>query len=183
MFDPLEDELKLMEEIEKNICEKTRCEKLPKALKLKDPIKRIPMRDYYVLPETSTLQTVVDLMREKHIRSVTLVKDDEKVSGIFTTRDVLTRTVCRKLDYEKEMVRDYMTANPQTLRMNDPIAFAMNRMVDGGYRNIPIVDRLKKPIGMISLRSIVTYIADYYYNEVMNLPPKPVRRGTRREGG
>jgi hypothetical protein len=56
-------------------------------------------------------------------------------------------------------------------------------MVDGGFRNIPIVDEKRKPIGQISILDVVHHLGQYFHEEILNLPPEPLRKQNRREGG
>ena len=76
-----------------------------------------------------------------------------------------------------------MTKNPHTLRMEDPVSFALNMMVDGGFRHIPIVDKKNYPKGMICILDIVEHLGNVFYEEIMNLPPKPMRKQKKQEGG
>jgi hypothetical protein len=56
-------------------------------------------------------------------------------------------------------------------------------MVDGGFRNIPIVDEKRKPIGQVSILDVVNHLGQYFHDEILNLPPEPLRKQNRREGG
>ena len=56
---------------------------------------------------------------------------------------------------------------PETLEMKDDLAFAMHHMSVGGYRHIPIVEN-GKPVGVLSVRDIVDYLADRDPEGVMN---------------
>ena len=76
-----------------------------------------------------------------------------------------------------------MTPKPDTLRMDDSIAHALNHMYDRGYRHIPIVDSNRKAIGFVSIRDIVNHLATFYRKQILNVPPKPVRSVSDREGG
>jgi CBS domain-containing protein len=55
-------------------------------------------------------------------------------------------------------VEEFMTPNPQTLTPDAKIAFAIQRMDQGGYRHLPIVDAQGTPIGVISVRDILAYL-------------------------
>ncbi len=181
MYDPLDEEQQIMDERYDSICKKTRCGKLPKAIRLTDPIGELDISVCSVMPEESTLMQVVREMQEKSLWCV-LVEDGNELSGIFTERDLLTKVVAHGLDYNVEMIRDYMTRNPETLGPEDPLAFAINKMLDGGFRNIPVIDDDRHPLGVINMSCIVCYIGEYWHDEIMNLPPRPLRRQTRREG-
>jgi CBS domain-containing protein len=43
----------------------------------------------------------------------------------------------------------------------------------GGYRHIPIVDTTLAPVGVISVRDIITYLVRFFPKSVMNLPTLP----------
>ena len=51
-----------------------------------------------------------------------------------------------------------MTSNPETLGIDDGVAFALNRMIHGGFRHIPVVDDDGRAVGVLSQREIVAYI-------------------------
>jgi CBS domain-containing protein len=68
-----------------------------------------------------------------------------------------------------------MTPDPETLELDDPIVWALNRMSVGGYRHVPLVDRDGRPVGILSVKDIVHYIVALFPNEVLTLPPDPAR--------
>ena len=182
MFDPLEDELQTLAELDDTLCKRTRCGKLPKAIRLHDPIETITRTDFCVFPENTNLKSVVCCMQTKHLGCVLLEKEG-RLSGIFTERDLLIKVVGQGVDYDLTPVREFMTPDSESLRNEDAIAYALNKMLDGGFRNIPLVDRDNRPVGVVNMASVVQYIGEYFYNEVMNLPPIPLRRQHAREGG
>ena len=113
-----------------------------------------------------------------------MIQENEKLSGIFTERDVIWKLAGKGLDYSSEAVDDFMTKAPDALQMDDPIAFALNRMTEGGYRHVPIVNDVGKPLGIVGILDIVRHLAAYYSEEIMNLPPSPLRGAQDRpEGG
>ena len=78
-----------------------------------------------------------------------------------------------KLDLETTPVDHVMTENPETLQATDSIVFALNKMSLGGFRHVPLVDDAGKPVGIISVKDIVDYIADFFAKEIQNVPPEP----------
>jgi CBS domain-containing protein len=55
-----------------------------------------------------------------------------------------------------------MTPRPFTIAAKDSIGYALQAMDLGGYRHLPIVDGASKPVGLISIRDIVRFLAVYY---------------------
>jgi predicted transcriptional regulator len=88
------------------------------------------------------------------------------------------------LDLEKEIVDDYLTPDPETLKLSDTVALAINKMYVGGFRNVPITDEDQRPIGVITAKDILAQIADHFHEEIINIPIHPQRETpSRAEGG
>ncbi len=176
MYDGLDDELQQMDEREQD------APTLVAAVHLDDPISTLDLQPLSLVQVSSTIHEVLDLMKKNKVGCL-LVEKDERLVGIFTERDVIRRVAGKGLDYAKATVGEHMTRGPDTLRMEDSIAHALNHMYDRGYRHVPIVASKHKPVGFVSMRDIVNHLAAYYRKEILNVPPRPVRKGTQREGG
>jgi CBS domain-containing protein len=133
------------------------------------------------VPEGATVREAMNLMAEQKIGAV-LVERAGRAVGIFTERDVLRRVVLKGLDPERP-VRDIMTPDPETLGPDDGIAFALNRMIVGGYRHLPIVDDQGRPIAVLSLREVVSFVVELLPGRVLNLPPEPHLGAQSQDGG
>lgn len=141
-----------------------------------DEIRSLQLGPAITLPQGATLQQVVATLQERHIGCVLLVGDDGKLAGIFTERDLLTKVAGRRLDWQQERVTNYMTSDPETLRLDDRIAWALNLMNMGGYRHVPLTDEAGRPVGVVSVKDIVDFIVDLFPAAVLNLPPDPHRK-------
>ena len=137
---------------------------------------------FLVINENTSLELTLEKLQQYPLGCV-IIEEDKQVKGIFTERDVLMKILGKRLNFKTEIVKDFMTINPFRLHMNDPLAYALNLMVDGGFRHVPIVNDDDKATGLISMQDVVNHLANFFYDEVMNLPPKPLRKQTRREGG
>jgi CBS domain-containing protein len=107
-----------------------------------------------------------------------LVTQKEKLVGIFTERDLLTRVLGMGLPLQMPL-RECMTPNPVVVGLNDPIRQAIRRMQDGGYRHLPVVNETHKPVGILSAKRIIRYIVEHFPHVVYNLPPHPETCATR----
>lgn len=101
---------------------------------------------------------VIEVMRREHHGCV-LVKEEGRLTGIFTERDVLTQIVAKGLDPSEVPVHDVMTRDPYRLEPVDPPAFAIHRMVVSGLRHLPVVEG-EELRGFLSMRSVLRYIHD-----------------------
>jgi len=127
----------------------------------------LSLRKPVVIEADASVVQAVDAMNE-HRTGCVLVARGGKLAGIFTERDVLTRVIFRG---ESLKVGDAMTANPETLDATATIASALNKMSEGGYRHIPIVDEEGQPAGVVSIRDLVDLLVELFPEGVHNLPP------------
>jgi len=133
------------------------------AMVLRDP----PL---IVGPE-ATLADALRLMREQR-RGYVLIVAGERLTGIFTERDVLMKVAGNPLNVERTPVIDYMTRDPVTLPGTAGIAYALNHMIVEGFRHVPIVEN-GRPLGVVSMRDIIEHLCEHFHHEVLNLPPNP----------
>ncbi len=177
MYDIYDDELKEMYES----TGKTGIT-LDKGISPSDPLSTLTQEKYIVLNEQATLRDAIDSMQKYHIGCI-MIENNHKITGIFTERDIVQQIVGNRHNLEKEYVANYMTKSPDVLHFQDPIAFALNKMISGGYRHIPIVNKEKEPIGIITMQDIINHLGDYFFDDIVNLPHTPLRDQTQREGG
>jgi CBS domain-containing protein len=133
-----------------------------------------------VSPGTS-VRTAIGRMNAQNVGCV-LVEEDGRLTGIFTERDVLTKIVGTNLDIDRTSVNAVMTPDPESLRLDDRLSYALNKMSVGGFRHIPLVDDDGHPVGAVSMRNVVDYMVDLFPAEVLNLPPEPRGIARAREG-
>ena len=120
-------------------------------------------------------------MQQKKIGSVLITKKG-KLAGIITERDILNKVIGKMDDFKTRPVTDAMTPNPLRLMPGDMIAYVMNNMHVGGYRHVPIVNEKDEPISIISIKDVMTFILDYFPEDVTNTVGEPYRGPAHREG-
>ena len=81
------------------------------------------------------------------------------LEGIFTERDVVLKVALAKVDLNTVPVEEFMTKNPQTASMTTTVAYALNMMSLGGFRNLPIVDSEMFPVGLVAVKNIIDFLA------------------------
>ena len=113
-----------------------------------------------VVKNTDSIFYGIKLLKENKIGCLTIVDAQGKVVGIFSERDVLLKISLSSLDIEATKISEVMTQNPQTATMTSSIAFILNMMSHGGYRNVPIVDDDNCPVGIVNVKHVVDYIAN-----------------------
>jgi CBS domain-containing protein len=138
---------------------------------IREPIRRLDPRPPLSLPPAAPPSAAIGIMREHRIGCV-LVVDAGRLVGIITERDLLL-----KLDSPDTTrpVSALMTPDPEALTPDDPIVYALNKMSVGGFRHVPLVDAAYRPVGIISVKDIVDYLAEFFPNDVLTVPPDPAR--------
>jgi CBS domain-containing protein len=145
--------------------------------RLQEPIRRLlPLTPILIAP-TATVGDAVHLMRERRAGCV-LIVEEGRLAGIFTERDLLYTVGLSPLE---RPVYEVMTRNPDVLRPDDPIVYALNLMSVGGYRHVPLVDDAHRPVGVVSMRHIVHYLVAFFPQAILTLPPDPMRAEEWRE--
>ena len=137
----------------------------------------------FVGPKTNIF-TVLEKMRAAK-SGCALIQDGKTLKGIFTERDLLTRVIEAKTPLDAAISK-VMTADPKTLSIDSTVGIAIQLMIKGGYRNIPLTaggkQGKKEVIRVLSVRDLVKYFGSNFPSEVYNLPPDPHQVQTAREG-
>jgi CBS domain-containing protein len=126
------------------------------------------------------LREALAQMRE-HGGDAILVKENGRIAGILTERDVLTRVFGAEVD-EARPVSEFMTSDPHTLSADASLLEAMQAMESGHYRNVPLVEQDGTVIGLLRQQDVIEFIAEAFPQEILNLPPRPHQLMDQPEG-
>lgn len=88
-----------------------------------------------------------------------LVMDGNSLVGIVTERDVL-RTVAEGHDPKTVSLRDVMTKDPVTIGGDTTLNDAAKIMFEKWFRHLPVVGDDGGVLGIISLRDLLTLVAE-----------------------
>ena len=124
---------------------------------LHDAISTLKPKSPITIAVDAKLGLALDCMVKHGVGALLVVDADDKLVGILTERDYLKKVVGVVLDYAHQPLRDYMTPTPEAVAPTDSIAMAMQKMVLGGYRHIPVLAE-HKPVGIVSVRDVVKHI-------------------------
>ena len=133
-------------------------------------------------PPELTLQEALDLMHREKAGYIVVADSHLKVVGLFTERDVLMKVLKPGVSLDEPMA-NYMVHNPPALSKTDTVGTAIDFMKQHNVRHIPLVDELGQMNGILSVRTIVNFLAELFPTEVFNLPPKPNQIAETVEGG
>ena len=130
----------------------------------------------------TALQEALDLMHREKAGYIVVADRHLKVMGMFSERDALMKVLKKGVSLG-EPIDKYMKKNPRTLMKTDNIGTAIQVMKEDGVRHVPLVDELGQMNGVLSIRTIVNFLAELFPTEVFNLPPKADQIHETVEGG
>jgi CBS domain-containing protein len=113
---------------------------------------------------------------------VVVVDAGGRLSGIATDRDLFKRAADR--DPAKSTIGAVMTPDPEAVRPDDRICYAVNRMMALSCRTVPLVDEERRPVGLVTVDDIAKWLAALFPEAILNLRPGDrLKRPTERDGG
>ena len=143
---------------------------MSEAVKIQDPISSLGLEPPLVVELGTNMKNALNSLQQEK-QNCLLITDSNKLKGILTERDILLKVTGKGFDLDLVTVDEFMIEDPEHLSPEDPLAYALNKMHIGGFRHVPIVNDLMKPVGLISISNIISTIADYFSMEIINLPP------------
>ncbi len=108
-----------------------------------------------VSPQTSIMDAI-ECMNRRQIGSI-LVMEGERLAGIFTERDVLTRVVPRGLDCKRTPVAEVMTRQPVVISPELTVQEAMMVVTDTRKRHLPVVQD-NRVVGLVSIGDLTRWL-------------------------
>lgn len=114
-------------------------------------VDEVMSKDLVTVEPTATVAEAATVMGEHHVGSA-LVLEGGKLVGIFTERDVV-RALAQHFDAAGHPVSSWMTRNPTTIAPDAPVREALDRMLAGGFRHLPVIQG-GTVVGMVSMRDL-----------------------------
>ena len=102
-----------------------------------------------------TLGEVARLLASKRIGAV-LVIEGQRLAGILSERDIVKAIGHAGIEALDRAARDVMTSRIVTCGLNDSVDELMDRMTDGRFRHLPVVEN-DQLVGIISIGDVVKH--------------------------
>ena len=132
-------------------------------------------------PPTISLKEAIHQM-QFYKSGYVIMTQDGIVVGIFTETDVVQKIMGHNVDLSRP-VGEYMTSVLQTLSPDASVGEAIDLMAQKKIYHLPLTDQNKRYMGMLSVRTLIRFLAAYYPTEIYNLPPDPQQVSHSAEGG
>ena len=106
-----------------------------------------------------TAYDAAKLMTTNHIAAMVVADDHGVIIGIVTERDMTQRIIAAGLDGKSTLVKDIMTANPDTLSPNDTVGDALELMQTRNYRHLPVTED-GQCVAVVSIRDLYAWVKE-----------------------
>lgn len=121
-------------------------------------------RNVITVRELDELTRAAQLMREKHIGYLVVVKPslvDASLTpvGVITDRDIVVAVVAKEADPRLLKVADVMTRQPAVVEESTSLATALQLMRRIGVRRLPVITKSGALSGLLSLDDVLEAIA------------------------
>jgi CBS domain-containing protein len=121
-------------------------------------VREVMSTDLVAVEPSTMMIEAVRVMSQARVGSVLVLKDGELV-GIFTERDVLRAFDQMHADPARvSPMTKGMTGDPLTIDANATVGEAMDRMLDGGFRHLPVIES-GALVGIVSMRDLARSIS------------------------
>ncbi len=121
---------------------------------------------FSVAPST-TVADAVHVMNQNKVGCLVVLESD-RVAGIFTERDVLTRVVAANLDPRSTRVDEVMTSSVITITAVTTVGEIMNVFTSKRCRHLPVVEN-NHLLGLISIGDVSRWLVDSHRAEAEHL--------------
>lgn len=111
-------------------------------------------RGVHEVAPTATLSEASMKLTDANIGALAVMSEGALV-GILSERDIIRKAVAEGLAVKETTVFQVMTPDPVTLPATSSLADALEAMVIGGFRHLPITEN-GTVVGMLSMRDIPT---------------------------
>jgi len=105
-----------------------------------------------------SVREAVRRMADRHIGAVPVI-DGERVTGIFTERDVMARVVAAGRDPDRTAVAEVMTRDLVAAHPSDTCQHCLRLMTQAKVRHLLVLDE-GRLVGIVSLRDLLSLDAD-----------------------
>jgi CBS domain-containing protein len=113
-------------------------------------------RDVVSIEPNASLASAVSLLTEKHIGALVILGAGHRIAGILSERDIVRALAERGAAALGEPVSQVMTRKVSTCTENETVVGIMERMTDGKFRHVPVVDQ-GQLVGIVSIGDVVKH--------------------------
>jgi signal-transduction protein with cAMP-binding, CBS, and nucleotidyltransferase domain len=94
-------------------------------------------------------------LKDKKIGAVPIVDEDNKLLGIVSERDIVSKLVVEAKDADLTTAKEIMTSKIITAKLNDDINYTIDVMKNNNIRHMPVLDANNRLTDFFSIRDFL----------------------------
>ncbi|XP_073295612.1 CBS domain-containing protein CBSCBSPB1-like isoform X2 [Primulina huaijiensis] len=103
-------------------------------------VKRLRLSKALTVPDTTSIIEACRRMAARRVDALLLTDSNALLCGILTDKDIATRVLAREVNLEETPVSKVMTRNPVFVLSDTLAVEALQKMVQGKFRHLPVVE-------------------------------------------
>lgn len=113
-------------------------------------VRQVMTTDVYTVSPEASLAAIARLMRDRDIGSVPVLENDRLI-GMVTDRDIVVRGLATTRACDRLTARSVMSGRMLYCFADQSVEDVLGNMGDLQVRRMPVVDRDKRLVGMVSI--------------------------------
>lgn len=103
-------------------------------------MKRLRLSRALTVPETTSIKEACHRMAARRVSALLLTDSNALLCGILTDKDIATRVIAREWNMDETPASKVMTRNPVFVLSDTLAVEALQKMVQGKFRHLPVVE-------------------------------------------
>lgn len=128
---------------------------------VEEELKTIRHEPFTTISPTAPVHEAVGKLAGMHVACL-LVTENEKLVGVLSDRDVLSKVALEFDEVKDRPVHEVMTTDPIFVYETDSAVKALSVMAICGYRHVPVVDLNDNVVGIISPQRVVEFLQGHF---------------------
>jgi CBS domain-containing protein len=116
------------------------------------------------ISEHETLQHAAQQMRDLDVGSLPVCGDDERMRGMITDRDIVTKCIARGVDPANVTAGELADGMPVTIEPQADVADVLRAMEQHQIHRLPVIES-QQPVGMISQADLARHLPETLVGE------------------
>ena len=119
------------------------------------------LRDFKNIKENFSFKTETPIseialaLKDKKIGAVPIVDENNKLLGIVSERDIVSKLVVEARDADLTTAKEIMTSKIITAKLNDDINYTIDVMKNNNIRHMPVLDANNRLTDFFSIRDFL----------------------------
>ncbi|KAE9608584.1 hypothetical protein Lal_00020764 [Lupinus albus] len=114
--------------------------RFPMGLTGERTVKSLRLSKALTVPDTTTVYEACRRMAARRVDALLLTDANAMLCGILTDKDIVTRVIAQDIKLEDTLVSKIMTRNPVFVLSESLAVEALQKMVQGKFRHLPVVE-------------------------------------------